>query len=347
MIEMIMKDCRTEMIKKEWRATSKMTYKKKLALFLAFVFVLSGCSTTEEPAAENTTQTEQAEVTTEIEEVEPEEPELLFTTESEYHGEVNGFKSYENENSFSYQRRFDTLEDLLREATINSRPTLSAALTKVEEPLVFYITDSYRATEKANVLYVMVFHENMVTNYPLYPNNYAETHPETSLILDDFVGLSAEEAEALADETQKKLFELTREEIISENESNEDLVYQYSQMEYISPEPQTFELLLSEQYPGAQIIRKYSKITLQKKDSAYDLMNEQLEDFNDYKVTYNLLDKDEYRSLLGDDRYLIGFTTGENAVVTIYEGRGEPGDGIIFDTEHTSGINTENLNLTW
>src|SRR5699024_6826497 len=109
----------------------------------------------------------------------------------------------------------------------------------------------------------------------------------------------------IADHNQQKLFELTRDQIISENQNSEDVVYQYSHMDYISPTPQPFELIFSDHHDG-QIIKKYSQIQLENKTYESDLMNEQLESFNDYQVTYNLLEEDKYYSIdMEHDLYLI------------------------------------------
>lgn len=273
------------------------------------------------------------------------EPKLLYATESKYHGDLNGYKSYEDSNSYTYEKNYETLEDLLGDATGSSIPPLSSVLTKVKEPIVFYVTNSYRATTMANVHNVLIFHNDEVTTYSFHPNKYDESNPETVLTITDFIGKSVSEVIEIADQNQRTLFELTRNEILSENQDDANLIYQYSQMEYLSPKPQPFELLFSEQYDG-QLIRKYAKIKLENKKYSTDLMNEQLESFNDYEVTYNLLLEDRYRSIEPKHNiYLLGFKTNESSLVTIYDGR--YGKGFRFDNENTSGIKTENVRLSW
>lgn len=272
------------------------------------------------------------------------EPEILFNAESNYHGELDGYKSYEDPNSYTYEKNYGTLAELLGDGPINSLPPLSAVLTKVEEPIVFYITDSFRATTKANVHAVYIFHNNEVTTYSFHPNNYGESNPETIITVSDFIGKSVDEVIELSDQNQKKLFELTRSEIVTENQDSADLVYQYSQMDYISPKPQPFELIFSERYDG-QLIRKYSKIQLENKEYQTDLMNEQLENFNDYHVTYNLLLEDKYYSInMEHDIYLLGFKTNETPFITIYEDRYMK--EIRFDNENTIGIDTLNIKIS-
>ena len=274
---------------------------------------------------------------------EPSEPEILFDTESSYHGELNGYKSYDNPNLHTYEKTYQTLEDLFQDVPTSSIPSLSDVLTKVDEPIVFYITDSFRDTTKANVVAVQIYHNNEVISYSFYPNNYSESHPETILTITDFIGKSVDEVIEIADHNQQKLFELTRDQIIAENQNSEDVVYQYSHMDYISPTPQPFELIFSDHHDG-QIIKKYSQIQLENKTYESDLMNEQLESFNDYQVTYNLLEEDKYYSInMEHDLYLIGFKTNETAFITIYEDR--YGRKIGFDHENSPGIDHVNVEL--
>lgn len=275
------------------------------------------------------------------------EPELLFTNESYYSGNVNGYKTYEHVNSYTYEQNYDTLESLFNDAPPTGTATLSAVLTKVDEPLAFYVTDSYRKGDKATVDFVYIYEDDEVTSYSFLPNNYAESNPETVLTINDFIGKTVDEVATIADENQKLLFELTREEIISENEYDDELIFQYSSMDYFSPKPQPFEIIFPEA-GGGQLIRKYTKINLENKGTHNQLMGSQLDEFNDYHVTYNILREDKYssiplRELSADFKrtYLIGFKTGNTSFVTIYEGNGS--DKIRFDHEDTSGINTEDL----
>lgn len=290
----------------------------------------------------------------EVEETQP----LLFDPHPNYqHGSDDPIldnKVFENPESYTYLNTYETFEDMYLASLDKDNfdlldAPLSAVLTKINEPQLFYIYDSVnKAVEDAVLLYVLLFDNKQVTTYPLYPNNFSESNPDTVLKMNDFIGISTTEAIQLVEKTHQQLFDLTIEDILSQHEHNEDIVYQYSQLEYIAPIPQPFELLFTDNYVG-QVIKKYTQIQLSNEGATSDLLN-QLEDFNDYVITYNLLHYDRFISALpNNDEYAItGFRTNETGFGTIYKRPDlRTHIRIRFDDEHTTDIEHEDLKLVW